>query len=351
MGFDFENVVKAHHFVTWGAAGVSRPEGNGVADARHISFNGSFTVPFFDVASSSGGNSLVASGNGSGGTSAAAASKRMVETWILQEYCDGGTLQDAVFEKGSGAFFNTQMVPQMGVMLHMLLGVARGMEWLHARNVLHGDLKAANVLLKSPDGGRGAAASFSGSHSGAASQRLGGGPGAAEAARAAVAESVMAMVPKVADFGLSRIMGEGATHLSTHTLGTITHQCPELIRTGRLSKPADAFSFGVVMWEVIMAANPWGGKMMGEIVTAVMEGRRLTFGPAAPQAYVELAKDCMRGVSERRPTFDQIVARLQAMLGQQDELQAEAEAGAANAAAAAAAQETPVAEDGWRRVA
>jgi hypothetical protein len=41
-------------------------------------------------------------------------------------------------------------------------------------------------------------------------------------------------------------MGEGATHLSTHTLGTITHQCPELIRTGRLSKPADAFSFGVV---------------------------------------------------------------------------------------------------------
>jgi hypothetical protein len=76
-----------------------------------------------------------------------------------------------------------------------------------------------------------------------------------------------------------------------------------------------------------------------------------TAATAAPQAYVELAKDCMRGVSERRPTFDQIVARLQAMLGQQDELQAEAEAGAANAAAAAAAQETPVAEDGWRRVA
>jgi serine/threonine protein kinase len=97
-------------------------------------------------------------------------------------------------------------------MLHMLLGVARGMEWLHARNVLHGDLKAANVLLKSPDGGRGAAASFSGSHSGAASQRLGGGPGAAEAARAAVAESVMAMVPKVADFGLSRwVAGRAAT--------------------------------------------------------------------------------------------------------------------------------------------
>jgi hypothetical protein len=41
-------------------------------------------------------------------------------------------------------------------------------------------------------------------------------------------------------------MNEGATHLSTHTVGTITHQAPELIKTGRLSKPADCFSFGVM---------------------------------------------------------------------------------------------------------
>jgi serine/threonine protein kinase len=34
-----------------------------------------------------------------------------------------------------------------GMILHTLLGVAQGMQWLHEHNVLHGDLKAANVML------------------------------------------------------------------------------------------------------------------------------------------------------------------------------------------------------------
>jgi hypothetical protein len=36
----------------------------------------------------------------------------------------------------------------------------------------------------------------------------------------------MEVVAKISDFGLSRIMREGATHHSTHTMGTITHQAP-----------------------------------------------------------------------------------------------------------------------------
>jgi serine/threonine protein kinase len=33
------------------------------------------------------------------------------------------------------------------MILTTLLGVAKGMQWLHQHNVLHGDLKAANVML------------------------------------------------------------------------------------------------------------------------------------------------------------------------------------------------------------
>jgi serine/threonine protein kinase len=203
-------------------------------------------------------------------------------------------------------------------MLRTLHGVASGMEWLHARNVLHGDLKAGNVMLQyrhrpAPQfvdgpvqsGGSLVQSGSSGASAEAVVQELmEGGPGALAAA---VAGGVVALAPKVADFGLSRcaigqgqrvsrwgwrlaglpsrpsisalpplkelipigadlsppllstaptwraclspparVIGEGATHLSTHTVGTITHQSPELIRTGRLSKPADAFSFGVI---------------------------------------------------------------------------------------------------------
>ena len=39
------------------------------------------------------------------------------------------------------------------------------------------------------------------------------------------------------------------------------------------------------VWEVVMAAQPWKGKMMGEIMTTVMlDGGRLDFGTrAVPQ--------------------------------------------------------------------
>jgi serine/threonine protein kinase len=33
------------------------------------------------------------------------------------------------------------------MILTTLLGVAKGMQWLHEHSVLHGDLKAANVML------------------------------------------------------------------------------------------------------------------------------------------------------------------------------------------------------------
>lgn len=39
---------------------------------------------------------------------------------------------------------------------------------------------------------------------------------------------------------------EGVAHLSTHLLCATTHQAPEVMRSGKLSKPADVFAFGVL---------------------------------------------------------------------------------------------------------
>ena len=78
-------------------------------------------------------------------------------------------------------------------MLKALLDTASGLDYLHAMGVVHGDLKTANVLLK----------------------------GSAEDARG--------FVCKLADFGLSRVLDMGATHLSTkyvHGKGwEITQHC------------------------------------------------------------------------------------------------------------------------------
>jgi serine/threonine protein kinase len=86
-----------------------------------------------------------------------------------------------------------------GMILHVLLGVAQGMEWLHAHGILHGDLKAANCLLTVlPEG--------QDSEHGSESALLQGpdsGPAAGAAAAAGGAASYK-LVPKVTDFGLSR---------------------------------------------------------------------------------------------------------------------------------------------------
>jgi serine/threonine protein kinase len=42
------------------------------------------------------------------------------------------------------------------------------------------------------------------------------------------------------------VINEGLTHLSTTAMGTVSHQAPELMRSGQLSKQADVFSFGVI---------------------------------------------------------------------------------------------------------
>lgn len=281
MSFDHPHLVKAHHFVTWGSAGLSLhltyPEKAGCEDSAQLR-------PF----SSSG--SL-----GSSGLKQPHKSNCMLETWIVCELCNAGNLQDAVTLRDQGPFWDCG-TPQIGILLQTLVGVAKGMEWCHNSNVLHGDLKAANVMM-----------CISASSNDANTDD----------------SAMVELIPKVADFGLSRVVAEGASHHSTRTMGTITHQAPELMRSGRLSKAADVFSFGVLMWEVFAAAHPWQDHTMGEVMTAVMvEGRRLTWGPNTPKAYASLAEQCWQADPAVRPTFAQLVVQLQQLLEQHEVLQA-----------------------------
>jgi serine/threonine protein kinase len=97
---------------------------------------------------------------------------------------------------------NAAAVVLQAMALHVLLGIAEGMEWLHAHGILHGDLKAANCLLtvlpeqqqqQQVPAGQAAALQLSNSPSD-------GGGAAAPSAEA----SSYKVVPKVTDFGLSR---------------------------------------------------------------------------------------------------------------------------------------------------
>lgn len=59
------------------------------------------------------------------------------------------------------------------------------------------------------------------------------------------------LIPKVSDFGLSRILRDNVSHVTTHVAGTLGYLAPEYAFSGRLTRKTDVYSFGVLLLEII----------------------------------------------------------------------------------------------------
>lgn len=96
----------------------------------------------------------------------------------------------------------------------------------------------------------------------------------------------------------------------------------------RCSRIADVFAFGVVMWEVATWLLPWGAANPWQLVGQVLNGGRLEVpareelpGPDTPafgalDEYVRLMERCWAQAPQERPTFEDIVPQLRALLAQ-----------------------------------
>eukprot|EP00775_Hariotina_reticulata_P010053 gene10053-10209_t len=149
----------------------------------------------------------------------------MVHSWEVQlvlEYCDQGSLRQLLNKKDS--FTRPDGSRDMELILDTALDVARAMLHLHSENIIHSDLKARNILLKS---------------SGGADRRH--------------------FVAKVADFGLSMRIDPEATHVSNIYQGTLTHMAPEVMLHGKLSRGSDVYAFGVLLWELYSGGHAFKG--------------------------------------------------------------------------------------------
>lgn len=49
--------------------------------------------------------------------------------------------------------------------------------------------------------------------------------------------------------------------VSTSTYGTVTHMPPELLTEGHLSKAADVYAWGTILWELFAQERPWPGML------------------------------------------------------------------------------------------
>ncbi|KAI8472513.1 MAG: kinase-like domain-containing protein [Monoraphidium minutum] len=196
------------------------------------------------------------------------------EVCLVLEYCDRGSLRDAL---DGGAFWAADHTLNYAAVLDTAADVARAMVHLHRQQIIHSDLKARNVLLKS-DGGDG-----------------------------------RGLVAKVADFGLAVRIDNLGTHVSEFQ-GTATHIAPEVHLQARVSKAADVYAFGVTLWELYTGGHAYADvppALLGHRVA--VQGARPGFASTTPREYLDLVDSCWDADPTKRPTFEAVLEALKAM--------------------------------------
>ncbi|XP_008117005.2 ephrin type-A receptor 5 isoform X5 [Anolis carolinensis] len=186
---------------------------------------------------------------------------------IVTEYMENGSL-DTFLKKNDGQFTVIQLVG-------MLRGIASGMKYLSDMGYVHRDLAARNILINSN------------------------------------------LVCKVSDFGLSRILEDDPEAAYTTRGGKIPIRwtAPEAIAFRKFTSASDAWSYGIVMWEVVSyGERPYWEMTNQDVIKAVEEGYRLPSPMDCPATLYQLMLDCWQKERNSRPKFDEIVCTLDKLI-------------------------------------
>ncbi|KAF6259049.1 kinase-like domain-containing protein [Scenedesmus sp. NREL 46B-D3] len=202
--------------------------------------------------------------------------------WIVSEYCDKHTLVDAVVK---GWFRTSRQPTQGGTHLRCVVltayEVASALAYIHSQGIMHldltGDLTGGNVLLTS----------FAGNPHGFSA--------------------------RVTDFGLARPQ-DVRVRSAPGRYGTVTHMAPETIRAGVLDYPCDAYGFGVLFWEMITGSRAWAGLAHDDVLAQVGGDGQLELPQGLPPVLEQLVASCLSKEPTERPTFKQMLPRLEAYL-------------------------------------
>ena len=94
---------------------------------------------------------------------------------------------------------------------------------------------------------------------------------------------------------------------------------PEIHEERPYGLPADVYSFGIFMWEVLSRQAPFAHlKTVWAVRNAVVAGERPPVPADQDEDFVALMQACWSGNDRLRPTFAAVVRRLEAMCAGQE---------------------------------
>ncbi|KAK7686491.1 hypothetical protein QCA50_010088 [Cerrena zonata] len=154
---------------------------------------------------------------------------------------------------------------------------ANGLTYLHEQNVVHGDVRGANIMIS------------------------------------------LDKIAKLADFGLSVFAGERSRSFHSQRGGVERWMAPELLDpdlpSSRPTKMSDVYSFGVLCCEIYSASDPYwetdNDKHVGKMIVA---GVRPTIPSNMDNWFSALATECWNAEINKRPTISDVAARLSTVI-------------------------------------
>ena len=172
--------------------------------------------------------------------------------YFTMKLIDGGNLADRIA--------TLQANPRAAALL--MIEIAEAIAHSHTRCILHRDLKPANILI----------------------DRQGH--------------------PHITDFGLARRFGESSNLTqSGAVLGTPSYMAPEQAagNVGEIGPPADIFSLGAVLYEILTGAPPFRGGTVMETLVEVIEKEPTRPSQHRAGVSLELEAICLKCL-EKRPS-------------------------------------------------
>uniref|UniRef100_G3X8M0 Tyrosine-protein kinase n=1 Tax=Meleagris gallopavo TaxID=9103 RepID=G3X8M0_MELGA len=176
--------------------------------------------------------------------------------YIITEYMEKGSLVD---------FLKTSEGIKLSInkLLDMAAQIAEGMAFIEAKNYIHRDLRAANILVSE------------------------------------------ALCCKIADFGLARLIEDNEYTAREGAKFPIKWTAPEAINYGTFTIKSDVWSFGILLTEIVTYGRiPYPGMTNPEVIQNLERGYRMPQPDNCPRELYELMMLCWKEQPEERPTFE-----------------------------------------------
>ena len=188
-----------------------------------------------------------------------------------------GIVMEYLHHPDLGQVIASGMDPRRAVRL--ATGIASGVAAIHDAQVAHRDLKPANVLVAEVIGDDGS----------------------------------VEELPKIADFGVSRLIGQSVASSATTTLGTPLYMSPEATGGSTpIGRPSDVYSLGVILFEMLTGHPPYQAEEPIAIAVAHVNSPVPVLG-GVPDQLSELLQAMLAKEAADRPDAATVATTLRAL--------------------------------------